>query len=374
VTLFVFAVALAAAMRRPIDYLAGRGLPRGLAIVLTYLVSLGMLAGLLFALGNALIGEGQAAGKGFAAAWEHLRAAWPAGNSVQRFIAQQIPEPDAIYRAVQSALNLQLVQEGLGITLGLVETFSRVALVLVLSIYWSTDRDRFERLWLSMLQAQRRIRARTVWQGIEHGVGAYLRSTALKFVASGLLLALGYRLLGLDAPVSVALLAAVIGLIPLLGWALAIVPALLVGLLGGPAVAALAALYTLAVLLILRKAVAPRLLDHRRYNPMLAVTVMLALTNALGILGLMLAVPLAAVIQIVVSEFLAPSAAAAPAVMPGTPYVGQHLTRMAAIQSAVAAANGRLSPVQASLVERLNRLTEEAEGIIEFSAEAPAES
>jgi predicted PurR-regulated permease PerM len=251
-TLFLLALALAAATRRPIDTLARRGLPRGLAILLTYLAGLGLLGGLLYGLGDALIVEGQAAGKGFTAAWEYFRTAWPVGSPLQQFIAQQIPQPDEIYQAVQGALSLQLVQTGLGLTLGLFDAVSRVALVLVLSIYWSIDRDRFERLWLSMLQAERRIRARTIWEGIEDGVGAYLRSTALQFVASGLLLALGYRLLGLGAPVTLALLAAVVGLIPLLGWALAIVPAMLVGLIGGPAVAALAALYTFVVLLVLR--------------------------------------------------------------------------------------------------------------------------
>ncbi|MGE5603439.1 MAG: AI-2E family transporter [Nitrososphaerales archaeon] len=373
VLLFVFALALAAAMRRPIDYLSARRLPRGLAVTLTYLIGLGLLGGLLVLLSDALIVEGQVAGRGFAAAWENLRTVWPAGSPLQRFIAQQIPQTDEIYRAVQGALNLRLVQTGLGLTLGLVGAFSRIALVLVLSIYWSIDRDRFERLWLSMLQAEQRIRARSVWQGIEEGVGSYLRSTALQFVAAGILLALGYRLLGLDAPVTVALLAAVIALIPLLGWALALLPAMLVGLIDGPAVGALAAGYTLVVLLILKREAAPRLLDRRRYNPMLAVVMMLVLTSALGILGLLLAVPLAAVIQIVVSEYIAPSAVAAGPVQERALRIEQHKAQMVAIQGAVAAANGRLSATQTSLVERLNRLTEEAEGLIGFSAETPVE-
>ena len=318
--------------------------------------------------------EGQTASRGFAAAWEQFQTAWPAGSPLQQFIARQIPQPDEMYLALQGALNLQLVQTGLGLTLGLVEAFSRIALVLVLSIYWSIDRDRFERLWLSMLQAEQRIRTRNAWQGIEEGVGAYLRSTALQFVVSAILLALGYRVLGLDAPVTVALLAAVIALIPLLGWVLAILPAALVGLIAGPGVGAFAAVYTLVVLLILRRAVAPRLLDQRRYNPMLAVVMMLVLTNVLGILGLLLAVPLAAVIQIVVSEFIAPSAVAAAAVPAGAMRIEQHKAQMAAIQEAVAAANGRLTPVQTSLVERLNRLTEEAESIVMLSGETAAES
>lgn len=373
-TLFLFALALAAAMRRPIDYVAARGLPRGAAIILTYLIALGLLGGLLFALGNALIVEGQAAGKGFTAAWEQFRTAWPAGSPLQRFIAQQVPQPDEIYEAVQGALSLQLVQTGLGLTLSLFDALSQVALVLVLSIYWSIDRDRFERLWLSMLQAGQRIRARTILQGMEDGVGAYLRSIALQFVASGLLLALGYRLLGLDAPVTLGLLGAVVGLIPLLGWVLAIVPAMLVGLISGPAVAALAALYTLVVLLVLKRVVTPRLLDHRRYNPILTVVLMLALTDALGILGLLLAVPLAAVIQIALSELLAPSAVTAAASQPAAQQWEQHETQMAAIQGAVAAANGELSPIQASLVERLSSLTEEAADVMRPPAAAQEES
>ncbi|MGE5530901.1 MAG: AI-2E family transporter [Bacteroidota bacterium] len=374
VILFVLALALAAAMRRPVDYLAARRLPRGLAVTLTYLLALGLLGGLLFLLSDAFIAEGQAASRGFAAAWEQFRTAWPAGSPFQQFIAQQIPQPEAMYQAVQGEVNLQLVETGLGVTFGLIGAFSQAMLVLVLSIYWTSDRDRFERLWLSMLQAERRIRARTVWQGIEEGVGAYLRSTALQFVAAGILLSLGYRLLGIDAPVTVALLAAVIALIPLLGWVLAIIPATLVGLIAGPTIGALAAAYTLAVLLLLKLQVGPRLLDRRRYNPMLAVVMMLVLTNALGIFGLLLAVPLAAMIQIVVSEFIAPSAVAAAHTAAGAVHAEQHRAQLATIQEAVAAANGRLSPTQTSLVERLNRLTEEAASMIELSGETTVES
>jgi predicted PurR-regulated permease PerM len=316
--LFVFALALAAAMRRPIDYVAGHKLPRGLAIILTYLVGLALIAGLLYALGNSLVIEGQAAGKSLAAGWEHIRTVWPAGSAWQQFIAQQLPEPDVIYHTVKGALSVQLVQTGLGYSMSIFGALSGVALVLVLSIYWSIDRDRFERLWLSMLHAERRIRVRTIWQDIEEGVGAYVRSTGILMVASGLLLALGYRILGLDAPITLAVIAALLGLIPLLGWAFAIVPAMLVGLIGGPVVAALAALVTLVVFLALKLLVASRLSDYRRSNPILTVLVMIALTDVFGILGLLLAIPLATVIQIVLSELLERSAVAAPGLQPAT--------------------------------------------------------
>lgn len=363
--LFLFALALAAAMRRPIDYLAGLKLPRGLAIILTYLVGLGLLAALLVGLGNSLIVEGQAAGISLAAGWEHIRTAWPAGSPVQQFIAQQLPQPNEIYQIVRDALSVQLVQTGLGYTMSIFGALSKIALVLVLSIYWSIDRDRFERLWLSMLQAERRIRARTVWQGSEEGVGAYIRSTGILMVASGLLLALGYRLLGLDAPITLAVLAALIGLIPLLGWALAMVPAMLVGLISGPGMAGLAALVTVVVFLALKVLVAPRLSDYRRSNPILTVLVMIALTDVLGILGLLLAIPLAAVIQIVLSELLARSAVATPSSQPATLPSIQFAESMAAVQAQVLTTNGHLSPTQLNMVERLTRLGDEAQRVLE---------
>ena len=265
---------------------------------------------------------------------------------------------------MRDALSVQLVQTGLGYTMSIFGALSKVALVLVLSIYWSIDRDRFERLWLSMLQAERRIRARTVWQGSEEGVGAYIRSTGILMVVSGLLLALGYRLLGLDAPITLAVLAALIGLIPLLGWALAMVPAMLVGLIDGPVVAALAALVTLGVFLATKLLVAPRLSDYRRSNRILMVLVMVALTDVLGILGLLLAIPLAAVIQIVLSELFAQSAATAAGSQPAALPSVQYAESMAAVQAQMLATNGRLSPAQLNMVERLNRLSDESQRIL----------
>lgn len=266
---------------------------------------------------------------------------------------------------MRDALSVQLVQTGLGYTMSIFGALSRGALVLVLSIYWNIDRDRVERLWLSMLQAERRIRARTIWQGVEDGVGAYIRSTGILLVASGLLLALGYRLVGLDAPITLAVIAALLGLIPLLGWALAIVPALLVGLIGGPVVAALAALVTLVVFLALKLAVAPRLSDYRRSNPILTVLVMVALTDVLGILGLLLAIPLAAVIQIVLNELLERSAGAAPGSQLATDPSVQYAESIAAVQAQVLAVDGRLSPTQLNMVERLTRLGNEAQQVLQ---------
>ena len=92
---------------------------------------------------------------------------------------------------------------------------------------------------------------------------------------------------------------------------------------------------------------------------------MIALTDVLGILGLLLAIPLAAVIQIVLSELLARSAVATPSSQPATLPSVQYAESIAAVQAQVLATDGRLSPAQLNMVERLTRLGDEAQRVLQ---------
>ncbi|MCZ7672142.1 MAG: AI-2E family transporter [Chloroflexi bacterium] len=72
--------------------------------------------------------------------------------------------------------------------------------ILFLSLYWSLDRVRFERLWLSLLPPEQRARARDIWQTIESDLGSYIRSEVAQSLLAGLLLGLGYWALGSPTP------------------------------------------------------------------------------------------------------------------------------------------------------------------------------
>ena len=356
VVLFLLALSLSAALGRPIAYLVRKGVPRLAAIILVYGAVLALAGALIYGVGNSLIVEAQVAGNGYAEAVRYIRTTWGAESPWQQFIANQVPDPADILAVLQSGQSLQLAQAGLGFTLGFLGILTQVMLMLVLSVYWSIDRDRFAHLWLGLLDGERRHQARAIWEGIGDGVGAYLRRTVGRLIVAGLLLELGYRLLGIGAPVTLALVAALIWLIPLLGWALAAIPAGLVGLIVGPHAALEAAVYTLAVLIVAGFVAEVRRRERRRYNAMLTILVMIGMYDVLGIVGLLIAVPLAAAIQIVLSEVLAPYVAAAATVSPADRFA-RFQQRVAAVQ---AAAQRPLSPEQAGLVGRLMDLAERA--------------
>ena len=184
------------------------------------------------------------------------------------------------------------------------DSFSKLALILVLSIYLSIDYIRFERLWLSLLPVKQRERARSVWHALESGLGAYIRSEIVQSLLAAILLGLIYAVIGVQYPVALAIMVALAWLIPLLGILLTLVMVIAVAMLSGPIMAVVAALCTLLVLLILEFVVQPRLVGPRHFSSLLIVLVLMVMVRVAGLVGLLVAPPLAAAIQIILQELL----------------------------------------------------------------------
>ena len=357
VGLFVLSLAVAAALRPPIESLVERRVPRGLAMAFTYLVLLAGLASLLYVISGAMGAELQQASNAFASAYDRVRAQWPQGGALQQMIAARLPPIEQFFRSLAGEKGDVLAQTVLGFTLSLFDVLSKVALVLVLSIYWGIDRVHFERLWLSILPAEQRYRARTIWRSMEKGVGAYIRSEVVQSLLAGVLLGLGFWAMGLNYPVLLALLGAVLWLVPLVGGALALVPVLLVGLASSPLLAAGATVYAAAVFVMLERLVEPRIFHRRRFSALLITITMIAMSYALGVAGLLLAPPLAAAIQIFFGQMTAAPLAARP--LEPVPQISLLQERLAKVRELVNGMEGGPPPETASLVDRLQRLVDD---------------
>ena len=134
-----------------------------------------------------------------------------------------LPTPDKLFEAVTGEQGQFVLPAVLSFTEGVGGIASGVILVLFLSIYWSINQIHFERLWLSLLPSEQRKQARGVWRTIEPNLGAYIRSEIVQSLLAGLLLGLGYWLLGSQYPILMALIGALAWLIPLVGAPLAVI-------------------------------------------------------------------------------------------------------------------------------------------------------
>ena len=222
VVLFILSLGLAATARAPIDWWMARNLPRAYATAIVYGVTFVVLVGLLYAISVPLANEMERLVHDITAQYGRLQAS---GNA-NRFapLLARLPTSDQVAAFLAGGETGSIAQTALDFTSTLVENVSEILIAIVLSMYWTTDELRFERLWLSLLPAEKRVRARNAWRSLESGVGAYIRSELLQSLLAGLLLFAGFWLLGLHYPVMWALLAALAWLIPLVGAFLAVLP------------------------------------------------------------------------------------------------------------------------------------------------------
>lgn len=308
VMLFLISLAIAATFRPSIEYLTQRKVPRGIALVLVYVLIIGLVAGLVLVMSGPLVRDLERASNQIALGYERISSTWPeSGTKFQQILAERLPPPGDLYMGNTDGEGSNIVESMIGVTTNAVSFFGKLGMILILSLYWSIDSIRFERLMLSLTSVEKRDHARLIWRGIEAGVGAYIRSELVQSFLAGILLWLGYRLIGLEYPVLLALVGALAWLIPWFGALFAMIPVFLVGLsTGGLALGSLAALYTLMVLIVQEWIIEPRIFRRQAYSSVVLVLVVLAMADLFGLIGLVLAPMVSAGIQIVVRYLVHP--------------------------------------------------------------------
>jgi predicted PurR-regulated permease PerM len=303
--LFLHSLVIAAVVRPLLARLVALRLPAAAALVLVYLLALAAVVLVFYLIGGQLLDELARLSNELVLLYHRTYTLWESGTPLQRGLAQQLPPPDQLPEVLAGPVGMQLMQTVFGVTTGVAAAVASLLLIIVLSVYWSADQNHFERLWLSVLPAGRRMQARQAWRGIEMTVGDYVRSEFIQAALAALILGLGYGVMGLNYPILLALASSIAWLIPLAGVIIIGLLAVLVGFAsGGWALAGAAVAYTLVVLALLEFVVEPRLLRRQATSGLLTILLMLPLVDSYGLVGFVLAPPLAVALQVVVGNVL----------------------------------------------------------------------
>jgi putative permease len=299
IVLFLLSLALAAALRPVINAITGRNIPKRLALGIVYFLLIAAIVSSISLITPALLDELQRATDDFVSNYDRAKAEWPQrGTLFQQTLAEQLPPSADFYQALTSEQGVPAIAGVFGIAQNFLSTLGQIAIIIVLSLYWSADQFRFERLGLSFLPEEHHTKALHVWRSMESGVGAYLRSELIQSVLTGLLLWLGFSVLGIRYPTLLALWGAIVRLIPWFGALIAVLPALFIGIGISSTVGILATAYTVGILLFLKLVVEPRFFPRKKYSSLLVVLFVIALAETFGFTGVVLAPPLAVAVQI----------------------------------------------------------------------------
>jgi predicted PurR-regulated permease PerM len=302
--LFV-ALVISATLRPMISALRRRGIPKTLALLLIFLGILGVLAGLFVLVIPALIDQGSALMRGLPAMYANaVSSLGNSSNEILRSLPQRLPSGDQLASQLQAASG-QLLSGAVGIGMGIVGFLMQLLSITVLSVYLTLDQSRLERFWLSLAPAPRRLELLAIWREIESRLGTYVRGELLLMASIGMLASLGYMLIGLPYPLALGALAGLLELVPMIGPTLGSIPAILVALSISPQAALLVLVYSIVIQVTENNILVPRLMGRSvGVSPVMVILAIFAFSSLLGIPGAFLAIPLAAILQVLMDHLI----------------------------------------------------------------------
>lgn len=349
---------LAATIRPLFSRLEGRRLVIRLAWLLLYVIILAGFGFILFMIIKISSSELQKLAQSISVQDRWTLPIWT-GSAIQQTVLTRLPSPSVLFQAIIGNGG-ELVMTGLlEIAKGIGGVVAAIAIIVILSIYWGINQVHFERLWLSLLPSDQRKRARGIWRTIEPGIGGYIRGQLIQSLLAGVLFGLGYWLLGSPYPALLALASTLLCLIPVVGAILTILLPLLVGLFTTVQLGLVTSLFALVIMVAILIWIKPRLLNRRWDNPILTVILLIALADAFGLFGIILAPPLSVVYQILWSRLVSHRSVAG-----ASTNISDLTERLAKVRETVSAMEGPQLPLVKSSLERISNLLTEAEPIL----------
>ena len=198
-------------------------------------------------------------------------------------------------------------------TLNLVQSFLAgvftIAIVLLIGFYWTLEGERMEYAFLLLFPVEKRDSTREMIKDIESHVGGYVRGQGLLALAIGIMSLIAYFIIGLPSIFTLAFLAGVFELIPVIGPTLGAIPAVLVAFSSSPSKILWVLLATFLIQMLENHLLYPRNMQKTvGVNPMVTILAIIGFGSLFGFPGLLMAIPLAAIFQVILDRSLLHSA------------------------------------------------------------------
>lgn len=222
------------------------------------------------------------------------------------FINQSLPLNADLVNQVASQLFGALSQISvsvLPVVGGLAATLLNILIVIFLSLYFLADPRGHEDGLIRLFPISYRPRARQIVDRLDVTLRGWLESTILAMIFVGVATWLALSLLGIRESGALGVIAGVLSFVPNFGTLIALVLAVAVGILQQPQNLGWIIVVTYGISLVQSQIISPLLIAGRiNLPPVLVLLGQIIAGVFFGFLGLLLAVPLAAILMVLVQE------------------------------------------------------------------------
>jgi predicted PurR-regulated permease PerM len=271
--------------------------PRWLAILILYLAILGTVALVIILILPPLVDQAQALWNRIPEMFERtqqflISKGWLKEHLTMQEAVERAPgsRGDAVGRVARTAASLA------GGIFGVVT-------ILILTFYMLVDGESFVTGFVRLFPRSQRTRIREACRSVSTKVSAWLVGQLLLASTIGSTAALGLYILGVPYFYVLALIAAIGEMIPIVGPVISAVPAVLVALTVSPTLALAVIIFFLVQQQLENHILVPKIMERQVGVSAVMVIVSLLLGGSLlGIVGAILAIPTAAILQVLFYE------------------------------------------------------------------------
>lgn len=285
IILFV-AVILVSALSPLVNFLVKLRLPKVLGIAITYIIIIGIITGLIIGIVPPLVEQSS-----------KLIATSP--SLIAQFF--NITNLDkSVFSSELTAFSKNLFS----ITLSIFDNLLTLIFLLVLTFYMMLERDNLESRIASLFRdKQERVRRSIVL--IEEKLGSWLRGQVILSLIIGILAYTGLLILNIPYALPLALIAGIMEVVPVIGPIISALPAIFIALTISPFLSVGVAAMYFVIQQIENHLIVPQVMKRAvGLNPLVVILAIAIGSRLLGISGALLAVPIAVVIQIIVTEII----------------------------------------------------------------------
>ncbi|MEZ4732793.1 MAG: AI-2E family transporter [Caldilineaceae bacterium] len=233
-------------------------------------------------------------------------------STLLHLLAEQLPVQLSLSAATASAATASAGEEAvdpISPVLGVLGSFGRIFFVLTailaLAFSWTLEGERVIRRLLLRVPQEQRAEVRTLIAEMEGKIGDYFRGQAILCVIVGVMSVLAFLVLGIPNALVLGGMMGIFEAIPVIGPTLGAIPAVLLTLAVAPGKTIWVIVALVGIQVLENNLLVPRIMDESvGVNAIVSILAIAAFGLLFGLGGAILAIPLAAILQILINRFL----------------------------------------------------------------------
>jgi len=306
-TLFI-AIILGTVVRPLLTRLVNKGLSQTVTLLLILAAVLVLLAGFIGLLAPMISAQSDKLAADIPRYYQVIRD-WLVNS--RNLLVSRLSEslPSTLGGQAETANTEADVLKSAGQALGYLSTISKVLFMAItitaLTGHWAVSGQRLVQSMLISLPQASRLKASALVSDIEGKVSGYLGGQGLLCLAIGVLAFAAYALIGLPNAMVLAIIAGLMEAVPMIGPLLGAIPAAVIALTISPNMLIWVVVATVVIQQLENNLLVPRVMKKAvGVNPFVSLLSIATFSALYGIGGALMAIPLAAIIQLVLENFV----------------------------------------------------------------------